>query len=223
MDELTLREAARRTSRSITTLRRYIRSGRLRAEKKMGRFGPEYFVSDEALQRAGIQLESGTALATLPNDQALERIINESVPATLFQELQMKHEQLLVQYGMMRASGMKMLELRDELDQAREALAGLEAELSSVRETDESESARLKKRLRTAELELEARRLENSALREKVRGLEMLTRNAVTSESIERQFSALTDQLDRVDEMETRRRQGPTDDWPRRRPLRRDH
>ena len=104
---------------------------------------------------------------------------------------------------------MKMLELRDELDQAREALAGLEAELGSAREADETESARLKKRLRTAELELEARRLENSALREKVRGLEMLTRNAVTSEPIERQFSALTDQLDRVDEMETRRRQGP--------------
>ena len=33
MDRMTLREAAEKTSRSITTLRRYIRSGRLHAEK----------------------------------------------------------------------------------------------------------------------------------------------------------------------------------------------
>ena len=33
MERMTLREAAGRTSRSVTTLRRYIRSGRLAAEK----------------------------------------------------------------------------------------------------------------------------------------------------------------------------------------------
>ena len=38
-----------------------------------------------------------------------------------------------------------------------------------------------------AELELEGRGLEIAALREKIRGLEMLTRNAVTNETIERQ------------------------------------
>jgi hypothetical protein len=45
MERMTLREAAARSSRSITTLRRYIRSGRLHAEKRYGRYGPEYYVS----------------------------------------------------------------------------------------------------------------------------------------------------------------------------------
>ena len=51
---MTLREAAERTSRSITTLRRYIRAGRLRAEKRHGRFGPEYYVSAAELIQAGL-------------------------------------------------------------------------------------------------------------------------------------------------------------------------
>ena len=37
MERMTLREAAQRTARSITTLRRYIRSGRLRAEHLIAR------------------------------------------------------------------------------------------------------------------------------------------------------------------------------------------
>jgi len=37
---MTLREAAERTDRSVTTLRRYIRNGRLRAEMREGRYDP---------------------------------------------------------------------------------------------------------------------------------------------------------------------------------------
>jgi transposase len=47
MERLSLREAAERTARSVTTLRRYIRAGRLQAQKAPGRFGPEYFVTEE--------------------------------------------------------------------------------------------------------------------------------------------------------------------------------
>ena len=66
MEPMTLREAARRTSRSITTLRRYIRSGRLQAEKRQGQFGPEYLVHEHQLAGAGLSPdppENSSALA----------------------------------------------------------------------------------------------------------------------------------------------------------------
>src|SRR5262245_36346469 len=103
-EPMTLREAAERTDRSVTTLRRYIRSGRLRAEMREGRYGPEYFVSAQDLSEAGLAARSTTALALAPASEALlDRLARETVPAPLYQELQMKHEQLLVQYGMVRA------------------------------------------------------------------------------------------------------------------------
>ena len=55
MERISLREAAEKTARSVTTLRRYIRSGRLRADKLPGRFGPEYFVTAEQLEAAGCE------------------------------------------------------------------------------------------------------------------------------------------------------------------------
>ncbi len=49
METMTLREAAKRTSRSVTTLRRYIRNGRLAARKRPGRFGGfEFFEACDA-------------------------------------------------------------------------------------------------------------------------------------------------------------------------------
>ena len=194
MERMSLREASARTSLSITTLRRYIRSGRLHAEKLQGRFGPEYFVSPRDLESAGVEPLDGpratpeTALA-LPA-MALERAFRESVPLALFQELQMKHEQLLVQYGMMRAGGLRTLELQAELD-ARRAKA----------EEAARERSDLRRRVREAALETEGLRIENAALREKVRALEMLTRNAVTSESIERQWERVVEQTRKVDRM----------------------
>ena len=119
METMTLREAARRTSRSVTTLRRYIRSGRLPAEKRQGRFGPEYFVSEPELNEAGLKTVSAERAGelirpgtSLPVPAAPASLAELAVPATLFQELQMKHEQLLVQYGMVRVGGMRVLELR---------------------------------------------------------------------------------------------------------------
>ena len=48
---MTLRQAADRTGLSATTLRRYIKSGRLRARLIPGRYGPEYVVDIAALRR----------------------------------------------------------------------------------------------------------------------------------------------------------------------------
>lgn len=202
MERMTLREAAQFTARSITTLRRYIRSGRLRAEKRFGRFGPEYFLSAQDLRDAGLSVEQ-------PNPQNLPAVADPEsaalatsapqaqmapvVPISLFQELTMKHEQLLVQYGMIRAAGMRSMELQNRLNKAQESLSRLQQSRgqSAYDET-------LDQQLREAHLELEGRALEILALKEKVRGLEMLTRNEITNETIDKQFSQVVDQSKRL-------------------------
>lgn len=220
MERISLREAAERTSRSVTTLRRYIRSGRLHADKLPGRFGPEYMVTEEQLHAAGLPPEDasvalapgrsaspGTAIAAratsgLPAAAApWDRVLRESVPITLFQELQLKHEQLLVQYGMVRAGGLRVLEMQAELDVRRRQIDDAQAENTRVKERLAREAGDMRKRLREAELELEGRRIEAAALREKMRGLEMLTRNNVTNEAIDQQFSDVMAQILRVDRL----------------------
>jgi len=212
MDRMTLREAALRSSRSITTLRRYIRSGRLRAEKRAGRFGPEYFVSDRDLSAAGLEPRSDGASLPVRADRRTilspQRSDGEIVPLSLYQELQMKHEQLLVQYGMMRAAGLRAMELQEELRTHESRARDRDVEIARQRKELEESSLRLQRKLRVAHLELEGRGLEISAFREKVKGLEMLTRNAVTNETIDRQFDAIASQRRRIDALR-RRTDGP--------------
>lgn len=240
MELMSLREAAVRTARSVTTLRRHIRGGRLKADKLPGRFGPEYFVTLEQLAAAGLEeqepraagtvapaAEAGTALVSRAAADAslgapLDRLIRESVPITLFQELQMKHEQLLVQYGMVRAGGLRVLEMQAELDARRRNLEDAQAENTRVKERLAREAGDLRKRLREAELELEGRSIEAAALREKVRALEMLTRNTITNETIDRQFSEVVDQMRRVERMTAEREvtePAPGALWPVRPPV----
>jgi hypothetical protein len=209
MERISLREAAERTCRSVTTLRRYIRSGRLRAEKKNGRYGPEYFVSEKDLVDAGLETRPLPEPVSAP-PESLERVLRESVPLTLYQELHMKHEQLLVQYGMIRAAGVRVLELQGELETRRRQLEDSLAEIARLKEKPHREVAALKKKLAQLELELEGRHLETAALREKIRALEMLTRNAVTTETIERQFSEVVEQIHKVENLERDRPPGET-------------
>jgi hypothetical protein len=215
---MTLREAAQHTSRSITTLRRYIRAGRLQAEKRQGRFGPEYFVAERDLARAGLAVEPEESARALvraaPAETAhVDRIptVAAVVPLSLYESLQMKHEQLLVQYGMVRASGLRSMELRAELEAQRREIEEGRVAAEGLRQRL-AEHARS---LREAELECEGRGLEIAALREKVRGLEMLTRNAVTNESIEQQFREVIEQSRRVESLRAagRSRAATTPDW----------
>ncbi len=202
---MTLREAADRTSRSITTLRRYIRNGKLDAELRDGRYGPEYFVSEDGLVAAGLHSpvtdDENADADTPPETRALARLVQDSVPMRLYQELQMKHEQLLVQYGMVRSGGLRAMDLQARLDDSQRQLDAARAELVDLRQRLAREGAELERRLRETELELEGKRLENAALAAKVRGLEMLTRNAVTNETIDRRFDALMDQARRVNRL----------------------
>ena len=215
---MTLREAAERTGRSITTLRRYIRSGRLHAEKRYGRFGPEYFVSAEDLTDAGLEAEprpkddalapSGPATPSTapPPANALTSTawIREIVPLGLYQELQMKHEQLLVQYGMVRASGMRAGDARSALERAKRAIEETKRAGERERERLTKENRRLREELRSAHVELEGKQLEVSALEEKARALEMMTRNSVTNETLSGQLDELRKQHERVRGMKSR-------------------
>jgi len=215
MKRMTLREAAELSARSITTLRRYIRSGRLEAEKVPGRFGPEYFVSTAALIEARLPVDGSPAVEPpaqpRPAPAALARRADvtapsggnagSGVPLTLFTELQMKHEQLLVQYGMVRAAGLRMLELRAELESQRRRGAERERELAALRRDAGGQSATLEKELRRAHLELEGRALEIAALREKVRTLEMLARNAETSDGIDRRYGEAMHRAARIERL----------------------
>lgn len=207
MERFSLREAAARTSLSVTTLRRYIRGGRLRAEKQNGRFGPEYFVSEGDLAEAGLDLSPTTALAPSPRTAEaatgqLERILRDSVPGDLFRELQMKHEQLLVQYGMVRAAGLRSMESRHELEAGRREVQELQKQMARLKESSARDADDLRRKARAAALEAEEMRLESAALREKVRALEMLTRNAVTTETIDRKFEEILSQSRRVERLE---------------------
>lgn len=207
MERMTLREAAQHTARSITTLRRYIRSGRLHAEKRFGRFGPEYYLSAQNLREAGLSVERpvGGDLAIVANlaappapTRATQEALASSVPICLYQELQMKHEQLLVQYGMIRAAGMRSMDLHRRLDRAQAKLAKLQERRSLEGRARGQQDEQLGRQLREAHLELEGRALEILALKEKIRGLEMLTRNEITNETIDKQFSEVVDQSKRL-------------------------
>lgn len=202
---MTLREAAQRASRSVTTLRRHIRGGRLPAEKRPGRFGAEYFVTEQGLADAGLPagppVERHSPPAPRSDAGRAPRHRADTIPDVLYRELQMKHEQLLVQYGMLRAAGLRAVELRAELDETRHRLEEAQARAAELRRRLADETTRLAQRLRRAELEQESRQIEIEALREKIRSLEMLTRNAATSDSIERQFSEIMAQSRRVREL----------------------
>jgi hypothetical protein len=205
MERFTLRDAAHRTARSVTTLRRYIRAGRLQAEKVDGRYGPEYTVSEGDLRAAGFDVEPLPAAASREPAALIhvgDAAAREVVPSSLYHELQLKHEQLLVQYGMIRAGGLRLLEWKAEAEASREAAAREREEGEQTRQRLLREISELRKRLREAELELEGRQIELAALREKVGTLERGPR-VPDSRALERQLEALSEQRRRVERLDS--------------------
>jgi hypothetical protein len=168
-------------------------------------------VTTRNLEDAGITpLDAGTddespdaesdALVTGSPARELPTIASapDRVPAELFRELQWKHEQLLVQYGMMRAGGLRAVELREQLTERDREIERQRQELGALRRRQAEEIGRLERELRQARFDLEGRNLEVAALEQKVRGLELLTRNRVTSESIDEQYDRLVQQAHRI-------------------------
>jgi DNA repair exonuclease SbcCD ATPase subunit len=189
----------------------------MHAEKRYGRFGPEYFVSEQDLADAGLDSEPRERVEALPpaapprkeltrlEEKLQNQLLREIVPLSLYHDLQMKHEQLLVQYGMVRAGGLRVMELRADLESKEKQLEESEVAVARLSQRQEQELSRLKRKLREAHLELEARRLEIDAMQEKIKALEMLTRNAITNEAIDHQVRRLAEQTRRVDDLHAER------------------
>jgi hypothetical protein len=204
---LTLRQAAERTGMSATTLRRYIKGGRLRARLVPGRYGPEYGVELDELRHAGLWDGSSEPPAPPPGRGAIEAapspavtglivptppsppaVAAEGVPLTIFRELLMKHEQLLVQYGMLRVSGQQVHEVRREAERKALDAARVADEMVRIRDRHAKEIGLLKARLRQAELLLAEREEEIGRLRQEIQRQEMAARNANRAGAIDAEF-----------------------------------
>ncbi len=179
---LTIREASRLIGRTPATIRRYIRSGRLSAAKEAGKFGEEYKIAlgfaatSEAL---AVRVEPARPLAVIQHDEAA------SVPLSLYNELLMKHEQILVQYGMIRAGGQKLLEYKAEAESKESDLLEARERYQSLRLRAAREIKSLRRQLREREIEVEERTIEATLLRDTVKRLEIAAAGAPAAGSFE--------------------------------------
>jgi DNA repair exonuclease SbcCD ATPase subunit len=200
---MTLRQAAERTGLSATTLRRYIKAGKLKARLIPGRYGPEYVVDEEALEEARLDGQTNIPPRSSQPDAeekpAQSPVRREapppaggsadSVPGLLYRELLMKHEHLLVQYGMLRVSGQQLYEIRQEAEQKAEEARRAAAELRRQRERHAREIGELKTKLRRAELEIAERETRARELEQRLARVEMELRNASTARAMDAEFA----------------------------------
>jgi len=173
MTDLTIREASRLIGRTPATLRRYIRSGRLPAAKEEGKFGEEYRIRREDLLALGFTPanpeETGSEALVRSDAAPPSRVPQDVVPISLYNELLMKHEQILVQYGMIRAGGQKLLEFKADSEAKTEEIRRHQERYQALRQRALKEIALLRKRLRESEIALEERRIEVAVLEERLR------------------------------------------------------
>jgi hypothetical protein len=206
MKTLTIRQASEAIRRAPATIRRYIKSGRLKAEKEQGKFGVEFRIREEDLQSLGVvpgdslAVRERSAVSSRPGRPA-EEIGPRDVPRELYAELVMKHERLLVQYGMIRAGGQKLMEYRAESELKDALLAEREKEIREIRERSEKEIEFLQNHLRQAEIEIEDRNIEISLLQEKARRLEMAAAGAAAVRSFDEEVRSIREQEARVAQM----------------------
>ncbi|MFQ5877934.1 MAG: helix-turn-helix domain-containing protein [Acidobacteriota bacterium] len=188
MTVLTIREAARLIGRTPATVRRHIRSGRLKAEKAPGKFGEEYRIQHDDLLALGFSpsppVRTELAEVAGPRERSLPAR-EEAVPLSLYNELLMKHEQLLVQYGMIRAGGQKLLEFKADAELKAEELRRAGERYQSLRARALKEIRFLRKHMRQAEIEIEERNIEITLLQEKIKRLEMAAAGAASADSLD--------------------------------------
>jgi hypothetical protein len=196
MTDLTIREASRLIRRTPATIRRYLRSGRLKARKEVGKFGEEYRIRRDDLLALGFTPaapEERAPAALVPAPAPPPEQAASSVPIALYNELMMKHERLLVQYGMIRAGGQKLLEYKADADSRVEDLRRAEQRYQRLRSRAVQEIGFLRKRLRQAEAQVEERKLEITLMQEKLKRLEMAAAEAATHEGFETRIGEIRD------------------------------
>jgi len=200
MKTLTIRQASEAMGRAPATIRRYIKSGRLPAEKEQGKFGEEFRIKAEDLQALGLVREEGPLQRPAPESPALpvrwapQDSSERLVPRDLYSELVMKHERLLVQYGMIRAGGVKLLEARADLEMKDSLLVEREREIRELKERSEKEIGFLQNHLRQAEIEIEDRNIEIALLQEKLRRVELAAASSEAVRSFDEEVRALREQ-----------------------------
>jgi excisionase family DNA binding protein len=177
MTHLTIREASQLIGRTPATIRRYIRSGRLKAEKQVGKFGEEYRIPREDLLALGFtpaEPAGGqeTGMQVRAPSVTPAPIAPDVVPLSLYNELLMKHEQILVQYGMIRAGGQKLLEYKADAESKTEEIREARERYDALRQRALKEIGLLRKQVREMEIRLEERSIEVTLLQEKIGGLE---------------------------------------------------
>lgn len=204
MTLLTIREAAQLIGRTTATIRRYIRGGRLPAEKQPGKFGEEYKIRRDDVLALGLPVVDASPAAPLARIEARPLAPLEPgpppappgetmVPLSLYNELLMKHEQMLVQYGMIRAGGQKLLEYKAEAEAKDEQLRQADDRYQSLRARALKEIRFLRKHLRQAEIEVEDRNIEIVLLQEKNKRLEKVASDAATGDSFDQKVAEIRD------------------------------
>src|SRR2546425_9525164 len=185
---LTIREASRLIGRPPATVRRYIRSGRLKAEKEIGKFGEEYKIRREDLLALGFSADAELPVLVAEELPAARGLAPKEVmvPCSLYNELLLKHEQLLVQYGMIRAGGQKLFEYKAVAETKDDELRRAEGRYQTLRARAVKEIQFLRKHLREAEIEVEERNIEITLLQEKVKRLDMAAAHAASVDTFDK-------------------------------------
>lgn len=209
---LTIREASQLVGRTPATIRRYIRSGRLKADKELGKFGEEYKIRREDLLALGLAAQSDLPARTAPSvPAALEQEPREAmVPVSLFNDLLMKHEQILVQYGMIRAGGQKLLEYKAAAESREDDLRRAEDRYQALRSRAVKEIQFLRKHMREAEIEVEERNIEITLLQEKIRRLELAAAHAATVDTFDRSLVEIRQKEREIAQMEAESPKAPS-------------
>jgi excisionase family DNA binding protein len=212
---LTIREASRLIGRTPATVRRYIRSGRLRAEKEIGKFGEEYKIRREDLLALGFSADGELPVRVvqeLPEARA-QAPREVMVPSSLYNELLLKHEQLLVQYGMIRAGGQKLLEYKAVAETKDDELQKAEDRYQSLRARAIKEIQFLRKHLREAELEVEERNIEITLLQEKIKRLEAAAAHAATDDGFDKNIVEIREKERDIARIEAEDSKGAPQDY----------
>lgn len=169
---LTLREAAFKVGRSPGTLRRYIKNGRLPAEKHRGKYGVEYRIRVQDLDH--LHWEKSGLPARLGESPALQvelgEVLAKFVPVTVFNELTLKHERILVEFGMLQAQKGRIPPGAGV--ERSGALEKKEREVRDLRVHFNEDLELIRDHLRQSEKEVEEKESEIILLREKVNQLE---------------------------------------------------
>jgi hypothetical protein len=217
---LTIREASRLISRTPATVRRYIRSGRLKADKEIGKFGEEYKIRREDLLALGFSAESELPALVSPADPVPRESPSREVmvPVSLYNELLLKHEQLLVQYGMIRAGGQKLFEYKAVAETKDEELKQAEDRYQTLRARAIKEIQFLRKHMREAELEVEERNIEITLLQEKIKRLEAAAAHAATDDGFDKSLVEIRQKERDIEQIEAEEskvasQRNPAGDW----------